>query len=120
MKFVSRLDRFAPKVELNLEGSTYQQSSFGGVISIVSYIALLAYGITLFNRLVHRDDPQISTYDLVTDLSKVGNVSAKDINFDLAVSIWSEEQSRTIPFVEAETYFTVEISINTAKDMEYK
>ncbi len=85
MNFISRIDRYAPKIELNLDGQTYQKSIFGGIVSLVSYLTVFAYGVTLLNRLVNRGDPQITTYDVITDLRKVGIVPASDINFDLAV-----------------------------------
>ena len=59
---------YAPKVELNLKGKTYQQTTCGGIVSVISYIAVFAYGVTLMNRLAHRVDPQITSYSLITDL----------------------------------------------------
>lgn len=85
MKYIKSLDRFAPKVELNLEGSTYQKSTFGGLVSLCSYLVVFAYGITLLNKLVTKSDPSITTFDVVTDLRKVGNVTASDVNFNLAI-----------------------------------
>ena len=119
MKFIQKLDQYAPKVELNLNGNTYQQTTCGGIVSLVSYLAVLVYGATLMNRLANRLDPQITTYDLVTDLSKLGNVTAEEINFDFAIQFWSNNESRDIPLDEIETYFTVDMLLVSSTNWEW-
>ena len=120
MKFLRHLDRYAPKVELNLNGKTQQKSSFGGFISILSYLTVFAYGMTLLNRLAHRSDPQITTYDVITDLTDLGKVTAEEINFDLAIQFRASlGDELNIPLAEIETYFTVQINITTVKNYSF-
>ena len=53
---------------MNLAGKSSQHSTFGGLVSLISYILVLAYGCFLFKRLALRIDPLITTFEVVNDL----------------------------------------------------
>jgi hypothetical protein len=68
MKFLKQFDRYAQRLEINLAGKSSQQSTFGGLVSLLSYILVLAYGSFLFRRLILRGDPLITTFEVIKDL----------------------------------------------------
>jgi hypothetical protein len=68
MKFIKRFDQYAQRLEINLAGKSSQQSTFGGLVSLLSYIIVLAYGCFLSKRLILRGDPLITTFEVINDL----------------------------------------------------
>ncbi len=64
MKFFQHFDQYAQHLEVNLAGKSRKQSSFGGVVSLVTYIIVLIEASYLAKRLVLREDPQITTFEI--------------------------------------------------------
>ena len=67
-RFFKQFDQYAQKLEVNLAGKSSQHSTFGGLVSLISYILVLAYGCFLFKRLALRIDPLITAFEVVSDL----------------------------------------------------
>ncbi len=68
MKFLKRFDQYAQRLEINLAGKASQKSTFGGLVSLLSYALVLAYGCFLLKRLILRGDPLITTFEVINDL----------------------------------------------------
>ena len=112
MKFFQHFDQYAQNLEVNLAGKARKQSSFGGIVSLITYIIVLIEAGYLAKKLVLREDPQITTFEIIKDLASLGEVSAKDLNFDLAIIYWSEKLKQPIPLDP--TYFSVRFSLYKA------
>jgi len=67
---------------------------------------------------VLREDPQITTFEITKDLASLGEVSAKDLNFDLAIVYHSEKLGLPIPLDP--TYFSVRVSVEKATNFTIK
>jgi hypothetical protein len=72
-------------LNVNLAGKPRQQSTIGGVVSLLAFMLLTAQGLFLFKGLVLREGPQITTYEMMRDLIPLGSIRAEEFAFDLAV-----------------------------------
>ena len=65
---ITDLDNFAPAVTLNFRGKDRFKTTRGGIITIVSYIAVLILGIELLERWITLKDPVIAQYEIFGNL----------------------------------------------------
>jgi len=87
-------------------------------VSLVTYIIVLIEASYSARRLVLREDPQITTFEITKDLASLGEVSAKDLNFDLA--IYYESETTRLPLPLDPTYFSVSVSVEKVTNYTIK
>ncbi len=58
------LDKFGVPIKLNINGKSEIKSFPGSIISIIIYVMLLAYGIKQSQKVLWRENPNITTAQL--------------------------------------------------------
>jgi len=71
-KFIG-LDMYGHPIGVNYKGESAFKTKFGAVLTMLTYAAVLTYASVKFNRLVHRDRPEITRTEEIIRLGDATN-----------------------------------------------
>jgi hypothetical protein len=82
---VRKIDMFGQPVSVNFKGETMYGTPFGGVITFLSIIITMIYTFERGVSMVLGSDPttHYNTQTMIDVAEKLGEMSAKDLNFGL-------------------------------------
>ena len=69
-RYVTKLDRYGARVQLNYEGKETYQNPIGGCLTLMVFTLILIYGCKLFIGLLITSEPIQFSYTIETDLSQ--------------------------------------------------
>jgi len=71
-KFIG-LDMYGYPIGVNYKGESAFKTKLGAVLTMLTYAAVLTYSLVKFNRLVHRDRPEITRTEEIIRLGDATN-----------------------------------------------
>ncbi|CAI2361053.1 unnamed protein product [Moneuplotes crassus] len=105
---VKETDMFPQPISLTFKGKQNFKSLYGGIVSTLIIMALVAYGIQIFVKMVKREDTNKSKNSIVNDpltIEEYYDLTQDDFSF--AVSLIDQQTS--LSFIDP-TYFNVSIT----------
>ena len=86
---ITSFDKFSkPVPSMNIKGETSISTLWGGVLSCLILIVVLAFGVSKSFELIDPRNPQINTITIPGHFSNEDKLLLSDANFKLAFNLW--------------------------------
>ena len=90
-----RMDTFGKELPaFNLKGETHINTSYGGVMSLLNFVMIIAYATITFNRLINKQNPDMSTVRTVNFFTGYDKVNLNELNYRLAFIVESFDDKK--------------------------
>jgi hypothetical protein len=87
MRFFSRIDQFSQSLALNVRGHTHHRTEFGGICTLFVFSIVCTQIVILLTKLIVGDYTAVNVFQVPTDLSSFGSITAADILLDYGYQV---------------------------------